>query len=78
MLNPPLKFRQSSIIYKKAGHLPEKLKLWRDPTTIEFNIFLLKLCAPFHHQYLPKDVHKVIHKPIFVSVQKPGLFYIGK
>ena len=43
-------------MYKKPGYLPEKLKLWRDSTTIEFNIFLLKLCAPFHQQYLPKDV----------------------
>ena len=39
------RFRQSSIIFEKPGYFSENLKLWRSPTTIEFNIF----CLNFAH-----------------------------
>ena len=45
MQNPMEKFRQSSIIFKKLGFLSENWKLWRAPTTVDFNI----LCWNFAH-----------------------------
>ena len=39
MQNRIPKFRQSSIISEKRGHLSEKLKIWRALTTTEFSIF---------------------------------------
>ena len=39
MQNLIAKLRQSSIISEKLGYFSEKLKLWRAPATIEFNIF---------------------------------------
>ena len=49
MQNPIQKFRQSSIIFEKLGIL-KHWKLWRAPTTIEFNNF----CWNFAHvPYLP-------------------------
>ena len=38
-------FIKSSIVFKKAGILSEKLKLWQAPTTIELNTF----CSNFAH-----------------------------
>ena len=45
MQNPIPEFRQSSFIFEKQGILPEKWKLSRAPTSIEFNIF----CWYFAH-----------------------------
>ena len=39
MQNSIQKFRQSSIVFEKPGILSENLKLWRDPTALQFNIF---------------------------------------
>ena len=47
MQNPIPKLRQTSIISKKPGFLSEKWKLWRAPTTKEFNIF----CWNFAHVF---------------------------
>ena len=50
MQNPIQKFRQNSIAFVKPGILSEKLKIWRAPTTLQFNIF----CWNFVHVfYLP-------------------------
>ena len=50
MQNPIQKFRQNSIAFVKPGILSEKLKIWRAPTTLQFNIF----CWNFAHvSYLP-------------------------
>ena len=48
--NSQLKLGQRSIISEKPGHLPEKLKTWRAPTTIEFNSFGWSFA---HISYLP-------------------------
>ena len=45
MQNPIPKLKQSSIISEKPGYLSEKLKIWRAPTTIGFNVF----CWNFAH-----------------------------
>ena len=45
MQNPVQKLRQSSIVFKKPGTLFEKWKLWRAPTTVDFNNF----CWNFAH-----------------------------
>ena len=47
MQNPIPKLRQTSIISNKTGFLSEKLKIWRAPTAIEFNIF----CWNFAHVF---------------------------
>ena len=39
MQNPMPKLRQRSFIPKKPAFMSEKLKTWRAPTAIEFNIF---------------------------------------
>ena len=39
MQKPKQKSRQSSIVFKKLGILPRKLKVSRDATAVELNIF---------------------------------------
>ena len=47
MQNPILKFRQSSCVLEKPEYLSEKYKIWRTPTTVEFNMILLRFCTHF-------------------------------
>ena len=46
MQNPIQKFRQSSIVFEIPGFCLKIWKLWRAPTTLQFNFFL-KLRARF-------------------------------
>ena len=39
MWNPIPKLRQNFIIFEKTSYCLKNWKLWRAPTTIEFNIF---------------------------------------
>ena len=47
MQNPIPKLRQTSVISEKPWFCLKNWKLWRTPTTIEFNIFLLEFCTRF-------------------------------
>ena len=47
MQNTMQKIRQSSIVFKKPGALPENWKTLTSPTILQFSIFLQKLCTRF-------------------------------
>ena len=49
MQNPIPKLRETSSISEKPGYLSKNWKLWRAPTTVEFNIFCWNLA---HVSYL--------------------------
>ena len=84
MQNPQLKFRQSTITSKKPGFFSGKL--WRDPTTTEFNIF----CWNFAHLfYLPVFIKRcsgffilfrscVVDRPGFCEWVEIRSFYFGE
>ena len=84
MQNPQLKFRQSTIASKKPGYFSGKF--WRDPTTIEFNIF----CWNFVHlSYLPVSIKGcsgffilfrswVVDRPGFCEGVEIKPFYFGE
>ena len=71
MQNPPLKFRQSSIVSKKPGYLSENWKLWWASTTTEFNIFSWIFA---HVSYLPISAKGWSEFFLFWSwdIDKPG------
>ena len=68
------RFRQSSIIFEKSGYFSENLKLWRSPTTIEFNIFCLNFA---HISYLSLSSKGfsgflIFFRPCTIKCKKPG------
>ena len=83
MQNPILKFRQSFCISKQQVICLKKGKLWRAPTTVEFNIF----CSNFAHVSILWMSTKesfgfflfrswVIDKPGFCECVKTRYFFI--
>ena len=77
------KFRQCSIIFKKPGHLSEKWKLWRAPTTIEFNIFCLNFAYVSYSAMSAKgcsQLFKILHRSWVTNknVKKSGLYTLTK
>ena len=80
MQNPIQKIRQSSIVFEKPGIFLKTWKLWRAPTTVQFNTFCWKFAHIF---FLPMSTKGhlgvklfrscVIKKNVKKSAQKPGL-----
>ena len=83
---PYRKFRQSSIVFEKTGILPEKLKTWRAPATMNFNNFCqnfadasqlpmpTKVCSGLFLFRLDLELFaKIKNNVVATHSQKPGL-----